>query len=85
MPDPLSLYAAIDALRRQPDCVDCREVLRALLWPLLPRPAASTLRRNEGDAQGLRYLDAVRSNEVYEPVAGKPGSYTDAMREGGAR
>ncbi|AKC88259.1 hypothetical protein WQ53_07560 [Pseudoxanthomonas suwonensis] len=62
-PDALSLYAAIDALRRQPDCADCRTALRGLLWPLLPRPPAATLRRDDGDAQGRRYLDALRREE----------------------
>jgi hypothetical protein len=59
-PDALSLYAAIDALRRQPGCVDCRTGLRDLLWPLLPRPPAAALRREAADAQGRRYLDALR-------------------------
>lgn len=58
--DPLSLIAAIDALRRQPDCDQCRERLRTLLWPLLARPAANVPRRDGGDAAGQRYLDALR-------------------------
>lgn len=58
--DPLSLIAAADALRRQPDCDDCRERLRALLWPLLTRPPVNVPRREGGDASGRRYLDALR-------------------------
>ncbi|WP_454827983.1 hypothetical protein [Pseudoxanthomonas wuyuanensis] len=57
--DPLSLIAAIDALRRQPRCDQCREQLRTLLWPLLTRPPANVPRRNGGDAAGQRYLDAL--------------------------
>ncbi|WP_411833471.1 hypothetical protein [Pseudoxanthomonas mexicana] len=59
--DPLSLHAAIDALRRQPDCADCRADLRALLWPLLARPPAAAPRRPAADAQGRRYLDALEA------------------------
>jgi hypothetical protein len=58
--DPLSLIAAADALRRRPDCDDCRERLRALLWPLLTRPPANVPHRDGGDASGRRYLDALR-------------------------
>jgi hypothetical protein len=58
--DPLAFVAAIEALRADPDCVPCRRDLRALLWPLLPRPAATVPRRDDGDAAGRRYLDALR-------------------------
>ncbi|WP_246189291.1 DUF4175 domain-containing protein [Pseudoxanthomonas kalamensis] len=63
-PDALSLYAAIDALRQQPDCDDCRAELRGLLWPLLPRPPAGVLRRDSGNAQGQRYLDALPGGDT---------------------
>lgn len=58
--DPLSFIAAVEALRVDPQCARCREDLRAQLWPLLPRPATSVPRRDDGDASGRRYLDALR-------------------------
>jgi len=58
--DPLSLIAAIDALRAEPACDACRRELRAQLWPLLPRPPAAVPRRDDGDSTGRRYLDALR-------------------------
>ena len=58
--DPLSLIAAIDAVRADPACGTCRRELRAQLWPLLPRPPAAVPRRDDGDAAGRRYLDALR-------------------------
>lgn len=57
--DGLALQLAIDALRQQPDCNDCRTELRNLLWPLLARPAAAVARRPALDAQAERYLDAL--------------------------
>ena len=58
--DPLAFVAAIEALRADPDCARCRRDLRALLWPLLPRPATAVPRRDDGDDVGRRYLDALR-------------------------
>lgn len=58
--DPLSFVAAIETLRAQPDCAPCQRALRAQLWPLLPRPAPAVPRRGDGDAEGRRYLDALR-------------------------
>jgi hypothetical protein len=58
--DPLSLIAAIDAVRAEPTCDACRRELRAQLWPLLRRPPAAVPRREDGDATGRRYLDALR-------------------------
>jgi len=58
--DPLSLIAALDALRAEPACDACRRELRAQLWPLLSRPPAAVQRRDGGDAAGRRYLDALR-------------------------
>ena len=55
-----AFVAAIEALRADPDCARCRRDLRALLWPLLPRPATAVPRRDDGDAVGRRYLDALR-------------------------
>jgi hypothetical protein len=57
--DPLSLVAAIDALRREPACGDCRATLRARLWPLLPRDAAMAPPRPRADERGQAYLDAL--------------------------
>lgn len=57
--DPLALAAALDALRREPDCAFCRQGLRALLWTLIERPAAQAPRRAEADAAGSRYLEAL--------------------------
>jgi len=62
--DPLSLIAAIDALRAEPACVPCRRELRAQIWPLLSRPPASVQRRDDGDAAGRRYLDALRQESA---------------------
>lgn len=57
--DPLSLFAAIDAVRGDPACRDCRQRLRGLLWPVQARPPAQ-VRRRATDAVGERYLDALR-------------------------
>ncbi|WP_101925077.1 MULTISPECIES: hypothetical protein [Luteimonas] len=59
--DPLALVAAVDALRRDPACADCRHALRAALWSVLRRPAPTVLRRAPIDAAGARYLDALRA------------------------
>jgi hypothetical protein len=59
LPDALGLIAAVDALRRAPECADCRERLQDLLWPLLPVPATGTTLRPAPDASGRAYLDAV--------------------------
>lgn len=57
--DPLSLVAALDALRAQPDSPEHRQHLRALLWPLLPPPVAGVAPRPAPDATGAAYLDAL--------------------------
>lgn len=56
----LALAVAIDMVRNEPDCFDCRQKLRALLWTALERPATGVLRRAPADARGRRYLDALR-------------------------
>jgi len=58
--DPLALSAAIDTVRNEPQCQDCRRKLRALLWTALERPPAAVHRRDPADARGRRYLDALR-------------------------
>ena len=60
LPDPLSLRAAIDTVRNEPACLDCRRRLRALLWTALQRPAPAPGRREAPGARGQRYLDALR-------------------------
>lgn len=60
VPDPLAFAAALSALRDQPHCTDCRAQLRALLWPLLDRPAAAVRPRDGGDAVDRRYFDALQ-------------------------
>lgn len=57
--DPLDLVAALEAVRADPACGDCRQRLRTRLWPLLPRPAATTMPRPAPDARGQAYLDAL--------------------------
>jgi hypothetical protein len=61
--DKLGLLAAIDRVRRDPACEDCRRNLRALLWPLLPQPAAGVPARTTPDAAGRAYLDALRGDQ----------------------
>ncbi|WGM31934.1 DUF4175 family protein [Brevundimonas sp. NIBR11] len=58
--DPLALRAAIDTVRNEPACLDCRRRLRALLWTALQRPAPTPGRREAPGARGQRYLDALR-------------------------
>jgi hypothetical protein len=59
LPDPLSLSGALDAVRRDPDCAECRRRLRALLWTAMERPPANLDRRRPADAAGARYLGAL--------------------------
>ncbi|MGV3577909.1 DUF4175 family protein [Brevundimonas sp.] len=60
IPDPLALRAAIDTVRNEPACLDCRRRLRALLWTALQRPAPAPGRRDAPGQRGQRYLDALR-------------------------
>jgi len=60
LPDPLALSAAIDTLRNEPACLDCRRRLRALLWTALERPTAGIQRRQPPGPRGRRYLDALQ-------------------------
>jgi hypothetical protein len=57
--DSLGLLAAIDALRRSPDCVACRGELEARLWPLLPKPATSVIPRAPAGAAERAWLEAL--------------------------
>lgn len=60
LPDALSLSAAIDTVRNEPQCQDCRRKLRALLWTALERPTPGVQRRPPADPRGRRYLDALQ-------------------------
>jgi hypothetical protein len=61
LPDALDLAAAIEQLRIEPGCGDCRQRLRAQLWRALQRPLPQVMRRNATDAMGQRYLDALEA------------------------
>lgn len=51
---------AVDELRRQPDCVECRARLLDQLWPLLPNPPTASRSRITPDDSGHRYLDRLQ-------------------------
>ena len=57
--DGLALIAAIDALARDPACVDCRAGLQGQLWAALPRSVPRATLRGTPDAAGSAYLDAL--------------------------
>jgi hypothetical protein len=63
VPDPLAFVGAIDAVRRDPSCIECRRSLRGLLWSVLPRPPANVPRRDDDGAQGRRYLQALHEEQ----------------------
>ncbi|WP_374274475.1 DUF4175 family protein [Brevundimonas sp.] len=58
--DPLALLAAIDAVRGDPDCADCRRRLRGLVWSAFDPPPATATRRPGPTVRGARYLEALR-------------------------
>ena len=57
--DPLAVVAAIDAVRNDPGCGECRDTLRGLLWHAMRRPAAGIAPRAIDDG-GARYLRALQ-------------------------
>lgn len=57
--DPLSLLAAVEAVRGDPGCASCRQTLRGQLWRVLTRPPGGVTRRPAVTASGGRYLDAL--------------------------
>ncbi|MEC4339433.1 hypothetical protein VPH13_11985 [Stenotrophomonas pavanii] len=61
LPDALDLAAAIEQLRIEPGCSDCRQRLRAQLWRALQRPLPQAMRRSAADAMGQRCLDALEA------------------------
>ena len=60
LPDALGLIGAVDELRRQPDCVECRTRLLDQLWPMLPDPPTASRSRLTPDNSGRRYLDRLQ-------------------------
>ena len=58
--DPLSVLAAIDALRSDPRSPTLRTRLRDQLWTVLTRPPAQVRRRHDGGDLGRRYLQGLR-------------------------
>ncbi len=64
VPDPLAFVGAIDAVRRDPSCAECRRRLRGLLWTVLPRPPANVSRRGDPGVDGRRYLEALRQEPM---------------------
>jgi hypothetical protein len=60
LPDALALRAAIDTLRAEPACQECRHRLRGLLWSAIVPPATAVDRRAAPPPRGRRYLDALR-------------------------
>ncbi|WP_164275262.1 DUF4175 domain-containing protein [Stenotrophomonas sp. B1-1] len=61
LPDALDLAAAIEQVRIEPGCNDCRQRLRAQLWRALQRPLPQVMRRTATDAMGQQYLDALEA------------------------
>jgi len=61
VPDALGVIAAIDSVRNEPECGDCRRLLRNRLWPLLRRPPVQPAPRIQPDRSGRAYLDALQT------------------------
>ena len=58
--ETLAAIAALDALRREPDCRSCRDELRRRIWPLLASPVAKPAPRMRATVSGNAYLDALQ-------------------------
>lgn len=58
--DPLTVLAAIDALRSDPRSRTLRGRLRDQLWTVLTRPPAQVRRRRDGGDLGRRYMQGLR-------------------------
>lgn len=67
LPDALSVLAAIDRVRRDPTCAECRSALRNLLWPLLSASATASAPRAAPSAAGRAYLDALQTDAGAKP------------------
>ena len=63
LPQAIELLAAIDAWVNDVSCEPCRAQLQALLWPLLPSPAAAIGPRATAGASGTAYLEALETLE----------------------
>ncbi|HLU13505.1 MAG TPA: hypothetical protein VKZ64_06060 [Arenimonas sp.] len=61
--ETLDLVEAVELLRADPHCGDCRERLRARLWPLLPAPAPAAPARPAVDAAGEAWLRALTEED----------------------
>jgi hypothetical protein len=61
LPEALDLFAALDEVRRAPECADCASELRARIWPLLAAPPPAVPGRQDADPTGRAYLDALQS------------------------
>jgi hypothetical protein len=59
LPAALDLLAAADRVQHDPACTGCRTELLARLWPLLPPPGAALQPREQPDAEGQAYLEAL--------------------------
>jgi hypothetical protein len=67
LPQAIELLAAIDAWVMDPRCEPCRAQLQALLWPLLPAPAAAIVPRATAGATGAAYLEALETADSPQP------------------
>lgn len=59
----LELAQALESVRADPDCRDCRERLRTRLWPLLPPARPLPDAREAPDAEGEAWLRALDEQE----------------------
>jgi hypothetical protein len=59
LPNALDLTAAADRLQREPACETCRAALAAALWPFMPQPPTAVQPREQPDASGAAYLEAL--------------------------
>jgi len=72
LPQAIELLAAIDGVVMDPSCEPCRAQIQALLWPLLPSPAAAIGPRATSGASGAAYLEALESVDSLE--SDEPGA-----------
>lgn len=59
LPGAMDLFAALDAVRLDPNCVACATTLRNRLWPLLPTRAPVVESRRVPDRSGRAYLESL--------------------------
>ncbi len=58
----LDALAASASVRRDPQCVACRDQLKQALWPLLPTPPANAALRPQLSESARAYLDAIEQD-----------------------